>query len=566
MMELDDRTNYYRRQLAQFKKKQQKWLRQQKAMLKNKKEGVKYVFIDDMVSVKINSKYKDRVKVVNKKGKEILVEKIKVVHEKGKKKKAKKKGGKDNNFVDDDPSWLQQDEIVQQLLDDIEKDGDYESSFFQTEATSFGLDDVSDDDDEDFDDLQVIRGDVMEWKEEMAKRNEDMSILMSIALNSNRDGDKSNLNFDDLMQGIVERNQERFEEIDDEEFDQDLDDEDGVRRKRGNDDESDQDDEDDMKSPRKRKNHYDESMKLLKSNCEEYVTSLQNAITNIQTIVETNNTAKHKPKKSILISKADAAPLLTPSAAEELSNFADDTMVLSNPDMLGEEISAVFLQELDSRSKDIQLMHEIFYSQYSNDDKQTLTNLEDIVKSIDDRIDDIEDDESKLVGNIQEWKLQFQELVIREAMLMRELTERRDEIKQIFDVIDISGGANKALANRLSTLSGGIDNRHKNVTTIIDTAKYETILGDDSKRGDNDDDDGYNTDAELDPEQEDNHSNATADFMQILENFSGFHRENEEYRRFMGKLKAVKYLTTTCLLYFDISITLHISIHITSVA
>merc|ERR1711894_336506 len=71
LMELEDRSNYYRRQLANFKKKQAKLLRQQKAMLKNKKEGVKYVFIDDMVQVKFHNKHKDRVKVVTKKGKEI---------------------------------------------------------------------------------------------------------------------------------------------------------------------------------------------------------------------------------------------------------------------------------------------------------------------------------------------------------------------------------------------------------------------------------------------------------------------------------------------------------------
>lgn len=370
LMELEDRSNYYRRQLANFKKKQAKLLRQQKAMLKNKKEGVKYVFIDDMVQVKFHNKHKDRVKVVTKKGKEILVEKIKVVHEKGKKKKGKKKGGKDNDFVDDDPSWLQQDEIVRELLEDLDKDDGFEASstFFQAELADFGIDDdVSDD--SDFEDFQVIRGDVMDWKEEMMKRNEDMDILMSIAMSHNRNGDKANLNFDDLISGIVERNQERFEEIDDEEFEQDLEDDEEERRRRAAGSEEDEDEKDGGYSPKKkkkRKNAYDEGMKLLKTNCDEYLLKLQDAITSIQTIVETNNTMK--PKKSILITKANAAQhasLLSVEDASKLMSFSDDTMVLSNPDVIGEEISERYMDELNARVKDIQLMHEIFYSQYS---------------------------------------------------------------------------------------------------------------------------------------------------------------------------------------------------------
>ena len=45
MMELEDRTNFYRRQMAQFKKKQAKLLKKQKGSLKN--GGVKFVFVDD---------------------------------------------------------------------------------------------------------------------------------------------------------------------------------------------------------------------------------------------------------------------------------------------------------------------------------------------------------------------------------------------------------------------------------------------------------------------------------------------------------------------------------------
>lgn len=177
----------------------------------------------------------------------------------------------------------------------------------------------------------------------------------------------------------------------------------------------------------------------------------------------------------------------------------------------------------------------------ANEDKVTLSNLEDIVKSIDDRIDDIEEDD-KLVGSIQGWKIQFQEYCIRQAMLMRELTERRDEIKSIFDVIDISGGQNKALVNRISTLSTRIDNRHRNVPDIVDNAKYEAILGESKRSGSDDEDDGYATDASQPPDTNEDESKVdyAADLREILENVAGFHKENEDYRRFMGVLKAVK--------------------------
>merc|ERR1712048_789212 len=76
-LEFQDRANNYRKQLAAFRKRQAKWLRQQKNAIKGKKAAVKYVFIDDMVSVKINQKYKDRIKIVTRKGREILVDHIK---------------------------------------------------------------------------------------------------------------------------------------------------------------------------------------------------------------------------------------------------------------------------------------------------------------------------------------------------------------------------------------------------------------------------------------------------------------------------------------------------------
>merc|ERR1712130_722059 len=150
MLEMTDRTNFYRRQIAEFKKKQKKWLRGQKNLMKGKKDAVKFVFIDDVVAVKFHSKHKDRIKIVNRKGKEILVEKIKVIHQKGKKKKGKKKGVKDNNFVDDDPSWMETNEIRQELFDEIEKDAEWESGFFSTEREQQN---DADSDDEDYDDL-----------------------------------------------------------------------------------------------------------------------------------------------------------------------------------------------------------------------------------------------------------------------------------------------------------------------------------------------------------------------------------------------------------------------------
>eukprot|EP01084_Bolivina_argentea_P153382 267448_1 len=227
LMEFEDRASFHRRQIANFKKQQTKWLRQQKSTLKSKKHAVKFVFMDDMAAIKINNKYKDRVKIITTKGKEILVEKVRVIIEKGpkknKKKKAKRKGksGKPKlEFEGDDPSWIEQDQIVQQLLDDISKEDDYASSFFTTEEANGNPEEEEDDDA--FDDLQLIRGDVMEWKDEMTQRNEDMSILMSIAMNYSRDGDRNeHLNFDELIDGIVERHKARFEEMNDE-LDQDI--------------------------------------------------------------------------------------------------------------------------------------------------------------------------------------------------------------------------------------------------------------------------------------------------------------------------------------------------------
>ena len=156
LMDLQDRTNYYKRQIAAFKKKQSKWLREQRALLKNSKELVKYIFIDDMVQVKFHSKHKDRVKIVTKKGQEVLIEKIKVVHEKGKKKKRKKSSAKEKEFMDDDPSWMAQDNRKEQLLHDMELPH-YETSFFSIqESGDFShmspMEMNMDEDDDDFED------------------------------------------------------------------------------------------------------------------------------------------------------------------------------------------------------------------------------------------------------------------------------------------------------------------------------------------------------------------------------------------------------------------------------
>ena len=68
------------------------------------------------------------------------------------------------------------------------------------------------------------------------------------------------------------------------------------------------------------------------------------------------------------------------------------------------------------------------------------------------------------------------------------------------------------------------------------------MLGEESKRAASDDDEEEHDEDDEEENEEPNPDEAVdrGQFRNILENICGFHKENEEYRRFMGFLKAVK--------------------------
>ena len=209
-----------------------------------------------------------------------------------------------------------------------------------------------------------------EWKDELNRRNEDMGILMSIALNQNHDGDSGDLNFDDLVSGVVERNRERF--LEDEDLESDL-------AAGSNDDD---DDEDDSKlSPTKKKKKkkpktkdmYDESMKLLKENCDSYLTQLQDAITSLSQM--------RKQQNNNISNGASPGPAATPMSPDMMASpssvqlgspamsladsYGNEHMSLMTPQTNKTMYIGPYMNELDARTKDLQLMHEIFFSMYS---------------------------------------------------------------------------------------------------------------------------------------------------------------------------------------------------------
>ena len=119
---------------------------------------IKYVFVDDANEIIVNKVYKDRVKFVTKKGKQVVIHQVNVRY-------VNKK----------DDTWLLKDEIVKEF--------------------DFKMDDVDDDDGDVDDDNGSI------YLKELDLRNEDLLLFKSIVNNDN----DTIATFDDFIDGVSER-------------------------------------------------------------------------------------------------------------------------------------------------------------------------------------------------------------------------------------------------------------------------------------------------------------------------------------------------------------------------
>ena len=116
---------------------------------------------------------------------------------------------------------------------------------------------------------------------------------------------------------------------------------------------------------------YDESMKLLKENCDSYLTQLQDAISALSQMRKQNTLSSSNKSMQQSSSPAPNTPdiLQSPSsaAATPQMSMMDSYETLLSPKLGSIDKSIYVMQyknELDARTKDIQLMHEIFFSFY----------------------------------------------------------------------------------------------------------------------------------------------------------------------------------------------------------
>ena len=79
LRDLDKQARYYNAQLKRFKDDQNKWIRKQRDLAKNKKIVVKYVFIDDIKKIKVYRKGKRKIRVKTRDGGEVVIRDVDVV-------------------------------------------------------------------------------------------------------------------------------------------------------------------------------------------------------------------------------------------------------------------------------------------------------------------------------------------------------------------------------------------------------------------------------------------------------------------------------------------------------
>lgn len=174
----------------------------------------------------------------------------------------------------------------------------------------------------------------------------------------------------------------------------------------------------------------------------------------------------------------------------------------------------------------------MFLIESGND--ETLKEFEEILNGISVRDSDITD--LQLAGNMEEWRISIQDLMLRQALMCKELHDRRKEISQMIAfVLESNDPQNKKSAN-LMQIVNECQRRHKllphllshwSSKSIVNEEKVENVADVESDESDLEEDEDFN-ELLVSVLNEDNiETEIERDLPTIIKNMPGFKKDNE---------------------------------------